>query len=47
MLVSMPWGVALKAGLQRDVQIRVGQDPELPGIITPEALNQADRVRPL
>ena len=43
MLVSMPQEVSLRAGLQRGVQVLVGQDLDDPTTITMKVLNPADR----
>jgi len=43
MLVSMPQEIAMRAGLQRGVQVRVDQDPANPGLISLEVINPTER----
>jgi len=43
MIVSIPQEVAMRAGLERGVDVRVDQDPEEPGTIVVRAVNPKDR----
>ena len=47
MIVSIPQEIAMRAGLQRGVDVRVDQDPENPTIITVEVVNPADQSKDL